>query len=288
MTETLTRDERGRTVLRMERRLAHPPEKVWRALTEPAELSRWFPFTATEIDLRIGGTIRFDLGSNPYLPGASTMDAVITELEPPRLFAFEEPAGEVLEREGDNLLRFELRPDPAGCLLIFTHAFHDLPAAAANAAGWTVCFDAMAADLAGRPAGEPELVSLHEAYADRFGLTAGSIEGTAEGRRVRFDRQLMMRPVEQVWQALATPAPVAGEAPPEPFTAEGVQAGTVTRVEPPRLLEYAWQGGTVRWELSDHPAGARVTLIQTGGDPEAARKAWRDRLDRLARSSASA
>ena len=26
----------GRPVLRMERRLAHPPEKVWRAIHEPA------------------------------------------------------------------------------------------------------------------------------------------------------------------------------------------------------------------------------------------------------------
>ena len=29
--------------LRFERRLAHPPEKVWRALTEPEHLAAWFP-----------------------------------------------------------------------------------------------------------------------------------------------------------------------------------------------------------------------------------------------------
>ena len=32
----------GRPALRFERRLAHPIERVWRAVTEPAELARWF------------------------------------------------------------------------------------------------------------------------------------------------------------------------------------------------------------------------------------------------------
>ena len=32
----------GRPALRFERRLAHPVERVWRAVTEPAELAQWF------------------------------------------------------------------------------------------------------------------------------------------------------------------------------------------------------------------------------------------------------
>jgi uncharacterized protein YndB with AHSA1/START domain len=286
MTETLTVDEQGRTVLRMERRLTHPPAKVWRALTDPAELSSWYPFTATEIELRVGGTIRFDLGSNPHLDVTTTMDAVITELDPPRVFAFREPAGVVLEREGDNLLHFELRPDPAGCLLVFTHAFHDRPAAAANAAGWIACFEAMDATLAGRPAPEPDFVGRHESYVDQFDLLAGSTEDTPDGWRVRFERQLMMQPAERLWAALAVPAPVVGDPPPAAFTTAGVDAGPVTAVEAPKLLEYEVRGGgAVRWELSWHPAGARVTLTQTGprGRSRAdAHTAWRDRLRRLA------
>ena len=47
-TTTGTRDgtleERdGRFVLRFERRLPHPPEEVWRALTEPDRMAAWFP-----------------------------------------------------------------------------------------------------------------------------------------------------------------------------------------------------------------------------------------------------
>src|SRR6266508_6752873 len=51
-----------RAVLRMERRLAHPPEKVWRALTDPAHLNQWYPFQATALELRVGGRIGFDGG----------------------------------------------------------------------------------------------------------------------------------------------------------------------------------------------------------------------------------
>src|SRR3954447_12743839 len=37
-------EHQGRWRLRFERRLAHPPERVWRAITEPDDLRAWFPF----------------------------------------------------------------------------------------------------------------------------------------------------------------------------------------------------------------------------------------------------
>ena len=33
------------SVLRYERRLAHPPQRVWRALTDDTDLAAWFPTT---------------------------------------------------------------------------------------------------------------------------------------------------------------------------------------------------------------------------------------------------
>src|SRR5205085_289579 len=48
----------GRPMLRFERRLEHPPERVWRAITEPEELAHWFP-AQVEIDLRPGGAMKF-------------------------------------------------------------------------------------------------------------------------------------------------------------------------------------------------------------------------------------
>src|SRR5256885_12287305 len=128
----------GRPTLTMERRLAHPRERVWRALTEPKELSQWYPFRADDVDLRVGGTIRFsDEQGGRY-------DATITELDPPRLLAFRiaepnTPGG----RESDNRMRYELHPDPGGCLLTFTQIFDDRAAAASYAAGWRLCLDAM-------------------------------------------------------------------------------------------------------------------------------------------------
>ena len=46
------------STLRIERQLAHRPEKVWRALTEPAHLNQWFPFHV-EIELMRDGKINF-------------------------------------------------------------------------------------------------------------------------------------------------------------------------------------------------------------------------------------
>jgi uncharacterized protein YndB with AHSA1/START domain len=277
----------GRAVLRMERRLAHPPEKVWRALTEPAHLNQWYPFQATELELRVGGRISFDDGQG------ATVEGVVTELDPPRVFAFTQDAGAVLQREGDNHLRFELRPDGDGCLLVFTHTFHDRPHAAANAAGWHACFDALDAVVDGRPVEMPaSFVDLHEAYIEAFGLNQGSVEATPAGWRVRFERQLMQQPVDKVWATLAADGAAVGGPAPQAFRTAEVPAGTVTTVEAPRLLEYDWRAadrpaGRVRWELAEAPAGARIVLTQTGpgdlaGQRSTALAAWRAHLDRLA------
>lgn len=119
--------------LRFERRLAHPPEKVWRAITEPHRLSQWYPFTATELDLRVGGAVRFcdDEGTE--------LQAEITEVVPSQVFAFQEYD----EQTGTHGLRFELEPDGDGCRLTFTHTFADATWAAQTETGWVRCLDAL-------------------------------------------------------------------------------------------------------------------------------------------------
>lgn len=230
----------GHPVLRIERRLKHPPERVWRAITEPAELSRWYPFPASAVEPRVGGRIRFELGP------AGTVEAVVTEAEAPRVFAFRFPAGEVVPggREGDNVIHIELRPEADdGCLLIFTHTFVDLPAAASYAAGWRTCLDALELVVDGRPVEVADVsAEVHERYVEKFGLDRGSIERTPDGWRVRFERQLMHQPVETVRAELTR----GGRALAEDWTHQGRRAGTL------------------RWELSDGPGGARVVLTQTG------------------------
>jgi uncharacterized protein YndB with AHSA1/START domain len=123
--------------LQIERRYGHSPERVWRAITDPDELRHWFPDTALEV----------------------------TESDPPRLLAG--------FWHGDAL-RFELRPDGDGCLLVFSHAFADRATAARDAAGWDVCFVRLSALLAGTPLDEADSLriwpALHERYAERFGV----------------------------------------------------------------------------------------------------------------------
>ncbi|MGH3977641.1 MAG: SRPBCC family protein [Pseudonocardiaceae bacterium] len=289
MNETL-RTVDGRPVLRIERRLAHPPEKVWRALTEPAQLSQWYPFRVSEMDLRTGGKIRFDDGQG------TTMGAVITELDPPRVFAFSEHAPAEMVRESDDLVHFELRPEGEGCLLIFTHTFDDRPAAASYATGWHGCLDALDMLLDGRPVEWPDsMVERYEAYVEAFGLAEGSAELTSDGWQVRFERQLIQQPIDKVWATLssAPAAPVVGGPVPQGFTTGEIPAAAVTAVDAPTLLEYGWQvedrpAGRVRWELSDGPGGARIVLTQTGPgelaeERSTALAAWQTHIELLAK-----
>ena len=269
----------GRAVLRLERRLAHPPARVWRALTEPAELSRWFPATVS-LELFVGAEVRFDFGD--AAPGGR-----ITVLDPPRVFEF---------TWGDDLLRWELRPEGGGCVLVFTHTFDDRAGAASFASGWRGCLDALELVLDGRPV---ELTrppaDLHDAYVDAFDLDAGVWEADGEGWRVRFERQLT-RPASEVWDGLAASPPRVGDPPPTLFTTAAAPPGAVSARQRPGLLEYAWRhdgrvAGRVRWELSDERGtghGARLILTQTGphdleGVRDTALVAWREHLRDLAR-----
>ena len=291
MTGTLRPDslrtDGGRNVLRMERRLAHPPEKVWRALTTPADLAQWFP-AEVRLDLRAGGEVRFVFAGGEAPEGKG----VITDLDPPRLLAF--------TWEGEHL-RWELRPDGAGTVLTLEHTLDDRYGAASFAAGWHTCIDAMDDLLAGRPvpplAGAEAMAGRHDDLVVTLGLDEGTAETTAEGWRVRFERQ-MTRPAPRVWAALTGEGPLAaGDQGPSALSLPGLPAGPVTEAEPPVLVETEWlrdgtPAGRVRVELGDGTGqGARLVLVQTGSvtDPDAAAAecrtalaGWRARLAAIA------
>jgi uncharacterized protein YndB with AHSA1/START domain len=112
---------------------------------------------------------------------------------------------------------------------------------------------------------------LHEAYVESFGLVDGTLEDADDGWRIRFER-LLPHPVEKVWETLTeseeTGGPVLGAEAPLRVTNGFVPSGQITAIEPPSVLEYAWRSngepaGRVRWELSEGPGGALVTLTQT-------------------------
>jgi uncharacterized protein YndB with AHSA1/START domain len=158
------------SVLRFERRLAHPVEKVWRAITDPAELTRWFP-QDIEGSFTPGASLRFVFrGEPPTLGGEVIADfrGEVLEIDPPRLLAYS---------WGEDVLRWTLTPDGAGCLLVFTDTISERGKAARDGAGWHVCLDGLQALLAGPGAAAPPgggWQELYASYTQAFGPEAAT------------------------------------------------------------------------------------------------------------------
>jgi uncharacterized protein YndB with AHSA1/START domain len=157
----------GRPALVFERRLAHPIDTVWAAVTDPAELAGWFPArVAWDGDLRPGAALTFTFAGDAIPPSTGE----VLEVDAPRLFAF---------AWGDDLLRIELREAGGECVLRFTHIFDERDAAARDAAGWHVCLDRLEERVAGRPTEAPgteqtdEHRARYEEYVER-GLPSGA------------------------------------------------------------------------------------------------------------------
>ena len=143
----------GRPALRFERALAHPVERVWRAISEPAELERWFP-AAADWTPAIGETFE-----------AYGATGEVTEVDPPHRLAW---------TFGRDRYSFELADTEGGCRLIFTHVFDDRTLAAQTAAGWETYLSRLEPHLAGRYLSEEQAhqpwEEIHERYAERFGV----------------------------------------------------------------------------------------------------------------------
>jgi uncharacterized protein YndB with AHSA1/START domain len=156
MTATLQTDG-PRATLRFERELHHGLDRVWRAVTDPAELRAWFPAEVV-YEPRPGAPMQFDFGGEH---GIDVWPGEVLEFDPPRAFAF---------LWGEDTLRFELAPAGGGTRLVFTHAFDHQPGKPArDAAGWEACFEAFDALLAGEPKPEPSWANHAERYSAEFG-----------------------------------------------------------------------------------------------------------------------
>jgi uncharacterized protein YndB with AHSA1/START domain len=136
-------EHEGRHVLRFERLLRHPRERVWRALTEREQLEAWHP--------------------TPF-----------------EMLAFQEPAliAYTWGPPPEDELRWTLDERDGGCLLTLEHSFADRFKAARDGAGWHVCLVALDRLLDGAEVPEkgsarrlPEGWSeLNAEYQRRFGI----------------------------------------------------------------------------------------------------------------------
>ncbi len=154
--------------LRFTRELAHPPEKVWRALTEPEHLKAWFPSTI-DGERKAGAKLRFEFDQHQVDP----IDGEMLVYEPPFKLEF---------MWGEDMLTFVLEPHGGGTVLTLVDTIVELGKAARDAAGWHEKLDVLAAHLDGEAA--PEAISrwkdVHPTYVERFGPEASAI-GPPEG-----------------------------------------------------------------------------------------------------------
>ncbi len=124
--------------LRYERQFSHPPERVWRAITESEQLQHWFP---TDIvgERREGAQLQLPFWPaivDKYEIADDTMTGRILTWDPPRTFSW------IWDR--DTLI-FELHPTDTGTRLVFTTWVVDTTAGVhKTAAGYHVCLDQLA------------------------------------------------------------------------------------------------------------------------------------------------
>lgn len=111
-TETTAKGQTG--TISFEFDLPHPPEKVWRALTEPALLAEWL-LPVTGLKLEPGAAFTFK--TDPY-PGWEGWDGVFTcrilEIETHRKLSYTWAAGYV---DLDTVVTFTLTPTASGTRL---------------------------------------------------------------------------------------------------------------------------------------------------------------------------
>ena len=143
------------------RELRHAPEKVWQALTDPAQLREWAPFV---VDGSLGtvGSVNLTWVANP-----TPLATKVTRADAPRLLEY-----------GD--MRWQLEPSAGGTRLTLRHNI-DRRFIAWGAAGWHIAFDVLDRQLSGDPIGRivgAEAMKfagwqrLNREYAKQFGIEA--------------------------------------------------------------------------------------------------------------------
>jgi uncharacterized protein YndB with AHSA1/START domain len=143
------------------RELKHPPEKVWRAITDPEHLRQWAPFDADGSLATTGATVKL---TTVGAPKPTVSETKVTRADAPKLLEYNWGGGE---------MRWELEPHDGGTRLTLWHNINK-NFISMGAAGWHVCMDVMNALLSDQPMGRtvgpaamqiPGWQELHADYA---------------------------------------------------------------------------------------------------------------------------
>ena len=141
--------------------LRHPPEKVWRALTEPAHLREWAPFE-TDASMGTVGTVNLTWAGAP-----KPIETRVTRAEAPKALEYDDTRWELEAIGGGTRLTLWTKID---------RRFISM-----GAAGWHIAFDVLDRLLGGTPIGRiagAEAMQfegwqrLNAEYAKQFGIEA--------------------------------------------------------------------------------------------------------------------
>lgn len=122
------------------RELRHPPEKVWQALTDPAQLREWAPFEADGSLGAEGSTVKL---TTVGTPAPHISETKVTRADAPKVLEF---------NWGNQDIRWELEGSGGGTRLTLWHNI-DRRYISMGAAGWHICFDVLDRLLSGNPLG---------------------------------------------------------------------------------------------------------------------------------------
>jgi len=150
------------------RQLRHSPEKVWQALTDPAQLREWAPFDTDGSLDTVGATVNL---TTVGAPKAYVSQTRVTRAEAPRVLQY---------NWGDKDVRWELEAAGGGTRLTLWHNI-DRGFISMGAAGWHICLDVLDHFLGGRAIGRivgMEVMKfegwqrLNAEYAAQFGSSS--------------------------------------------------------------------------------------------------------------------
>jgi uncharacterized protein YndB with AHSA1/START domain len=147
------------------RDLRHPPEKVWAALTDPAQVGEWAPFTTSRDLGSVGDATLTMIDGNTH----GDLSASVTRAERPTLLEY---------TFGTDVLRWELAASGAGTRLTLRHTLRDRGWVPKVAAGWHICLAVAEHLLDGAPVGpirgsdalDHGWDELEKGYADKLGI----------------------------------------------------------------------------------------------------------------------
>jgi uncharacterized protein YndB with AHSA1/START domain len=149
----------GLRVIHFERRLGHPVERVWRAITEPSEMEKWLALA--ELDLVEGGGVVLTWQNTDDDGNTAVARGTVSALDPPHLVEF--------DTDIHGRLRWELEPDGDGTVLSFTAEVELPPDYELDVlAGWHIHLDHLEEVLDGGDIDWPNWSTEHRPDWDRI------------------------------------------------------------------------------------------------------------------------